>query len=34
MSKSDDHIMKHDFIYLAYLVVIVTLLGLLGASLA
>ncbi len=34
MSKSDDHIMKHDFIYLAYLAVIVTILGFIGASMA
>jgi len=33
MSKSDEHIMHHDFIYLAYLAVMVTVLGLIGVNL-
>lgn len=30
----NDHIMKHDGLYLAYLAVVVTVLGFLGASMA
>jgi hypothetical protein len=32
MKNTTDHIMKHDGLFIAYLAIIVTLLGMLGAS--
>ena len=32
--QKDDHIMKHDGIYIAYIAIICTILGVLGSSLA
>jgi len=34
MSKTDNHIMKHDLLYVAYLTIMCAVLGIVGVSLA